>query len=240
MAVIKQYHDDNGHMGIEKTFDTLRHKYYWPNMYKELYEYVNNCVTCQFRSLQKIQPPLQETDIPPYPFAKNGLDLSVPYPKSVSGNRYIIGFVDWYSGWCQVFVVPDKTAESAAHLLIDEIIPRFGMPLEIVTENGTENVNQTMKHTLETFEIKHITTSVAHAQSNSKVECFHRTHHDVMSKRLDENYETWDLHLNQVLAAIRFHVNESTRFSPYYLLYNRDPILPLDNILKPCRCYLGE
>ena len=66
MAVIKQYHDNNGHMGIEKTFDALRLKYYWPNMYKELYEYVKNCVTCQTQSLKKIQPPLQETDIPLY------------------------------------------------------------------------------------------------------------------------------------------------------------------------------
>ena len=90
------------------------------------------------------------------------------------------------------------------------------------------------------FKIKHITTSVANPQSNSKVECFHRTLHDVMSKRLDENYETWDLQLNQVLAPIRFNVNESTRFSPYYLLYNRDPVLLLDNILKLHRCYLGE
>ena len=67
-----------------------------------------------------------------------------------------------------------------------------------------------MKHTLETFKIKHITTSVAHPQSNFKVECFHRTLHIVMSKRLGENYKTWDLHLNQVLAAIRFNVTEST------------------------------
>ena len=53
MAVIKQYHSDNGHMGIDKTSDTLRLKYYWLNMYKELYEYVNKCVTCQTRSLKK-------------------------------------------------------------------------------------------------------------------------------------------------------------------------------------------
>ena len=61
-----------------------------------------------------------------------------------------------------------------------------------------------------------------------------------MSKRLEENYEIWDVHLNQVLAAIRFNINESKKFSPYYLLYNRDPVLPLDNILKPCRRYLGD
>ena len=97
-ALIKQYHDDNGHMGVDKAFDNLRLKYYWPNMYKELYDYVTNCVTCQTRSLKRIQPPLQQTDIPPFPFAKIGLDSSGPYPKTLSGNKYTIGFVDWYSG----------------------------------------------------------------------------------------------------------------------------------------------
>ena len=74
MAVIKPYCADNDHMGIDKTSDALRLKGYWPNMYKELYEYVKNCVTCQTRSLKKIQLPLQENDIPPYPFDKIGLD----------------------------------------------------------------------------------------------------------------------------------------------------------------------
>ena len=59
IAVIKQYHDDNGHMGA------LRLMYYLPNMYKELYECVNSCVTYQTRSLKNIQPPLKETDILP-------------------------------------------------------------------------------------------------------------------------------------------------------------------------------
>ena len=68
----------------------------------------------------------------PYPFAKIGLDLSGPYPKNLCGDRYIIRFVDWYSVCCKAFAVHDKTAESVAHLLIDEIIPRFGTPLEIV------------------------------------------------------------------------------------------------------------
>ena len=104
-------------------------------------------------------------------------------------------------------MVPDKTAENVAHLLIDEIIPRFGTPIEIVTDNVTENVNSVMKHTLETLKIKHITTSVGHPQSNAKVEHFHRTLHDVMSKKIEDNYETSDLHLNQVLAAIRFNVS---------------------------------
>ena len=113
--VIEKYHDNNGHMGIDKTHDAIKTKYYWPNMYKNLYQYVTSCVTCQTRNLRKVKPPQQETDAPPYPFAKLGLDVSGPYPKTLSGNKCIIGFVDWYSGWPEAFTVPDKTAETVVH-----------------------------------------------------------------------------------------------------------------------------
>ena len=166
--------------------------------------------------------------------------MSGRYPKTLSGNEYIISFVDWYSGWCEAFPVPDKRSEHVVHLILEEIVPRYSTPLELVSDNGTENVSQIMKETLEALNIKHITTSVHHPQSNAKVERFHRTLHDVLSKCIAENYETWDQYLNQAVAAIRFHENDSTKYSPFYLLYNCDPVLPLDNILKPRRWYLGE
>jgi hypothetical protein len=52
--------------------------------------------------------------------------------------------------------------------------------------------------------------------------------------------QTWDIYLNQTLAAIRFHPVESSKFSPYYLLYDCDVVLPLDTLLKPRRRYTGE
>ena len=61
-----------------------------------------------------------------------------------------------------------------------------------------------------------------------------------MSKKVSDILDNWDFYLKQVLAAIRFSINGSTRFSPFYLLYNHDQVLPIDNILKPGRRYLGE
>ena len=209
-------------------------------MFKELNEFVTACVVCQTRSLQKIRQPLQETDIPPYPMAKISLDLSVPYPTSMSGNKYIIAFVDWFSGWPEAFAVPDKTADTVAHLLLENIFPRFGCPLQIVTDNGSENVNKVMKDVLETLNIDHVLTSVYHPQSNAKVERFHRTLHDVLAKRLADDQRTWGVHLSQAVAAIRFNVSESSKYSPFYLLYNRDVVLPVDNLLKPRRKYQGD
>ena len=57
--VIRQSHDLNGHMGIEKIFDAIKQNYYWPNLFKELYEYVSRCVLCQMRNMKKIKPPVQ-------------------------------------------------------------------------------------------------------------------------------------------------------------------------------------
>ena len=57
------------------------------------------------RSDKKVKPPLRETDIPSFPFAKMGLDLSGPYPTTLSGNGYIISFICLYSGWAEAFAV---------------------------------------------------------------------------------------------------------------------------------------
>lgn len=238
--VLTQFHDKNGHMGIDKTFDAIASKYYWPNLYKEIADYTSKCITCQQRCLKKQRAPMQETDNPPYPFAKVGLDLSGPYPLTLSGNKYIATFVDWYSGWPEAFPIPDKTGETIAHLIIEEIFPRYGACLQIVTDNGTEFENRVVKETLETLNISHVTTSFYHPQSNAKVERFHRTLNDVLSKMVDGNTNSWDLFLNQALAAVRFNISESSKFSPYFLLYNRDVVLPIDNLLQPRRKYQGE
>ena len=38
--VVRQYHDDNGHMGVQKTYESIRQKYFWPNLFQELNGYI--------------------------------------------------------------------------------------------------------------------------------------------------------------------------------------------------------
>ena len=69
--------------------------------------------------------------------------------------------------------LPDKTAQAVVHLLLEDIIPGYSTPLQIVSENGRENINRVMKHTLQDMNISHVTTSYYHPEGNSKVEQFH-------------------------------------------------------------------
>lgn len=90
------------------------------------------------------------------------------------------------------------------------------------------------------YNIKHIFTSVYHPEANGQVERFHRVLNDMLSKLSSHEIEAWDDKLPDVLAAYRIGISETTKFSPYFLLYGRDPILPIDNILKPRRPYWGD
>ena len=161
-------------------------------MYKGLYDYASACVTSQARALKKQKTPVQEMDVLPYPFARVSVDLSGPYPKSMSGNKYIVAFADHYSGWPEAFAVPDKSADTIAQQLTEEVIPRHSCPLQIVSDNGTENVNKIMAETLKDMNVDHATTSFCHLQSNAKVERFHRTLHDIMSKKMEDDLMIWD------------------------------------------------
>ena len=64
--------------------------------------------------------------------------------------------------------------------------------------------------------------------------------HDVLDKKVADDQRTWDLFINQALVAISFNICESSKFSLLFLLYNRDVVSSIDNILQPRRTYVGE
>jgi hypothetical protein len=92
-------------------------------LYKDLVEYTEHCIPCKERNLKRQRAELQDTGVPPFPWAKVGVDVSGPYPTSLSGNRYIVGFIDIYSGYPEAFAVKNKSAANISHLLIEEIFP---------------------------------------------------------------------------------------------------------------------
>jgi len=237
--MIKGYHDF-GHMGLDKTYDNLKVRYYSPNLYKRINEYVSKCVTCQERNLKSIKPPMGEMDIPTFPGCKWAADISGPYPETLSGNKYILTFICLYSSYIACFAIPDKSSDTICSILIEEMFARFGSMVSLLTDNGKEFVSEKMEHTLAALNIKHITTSLYSPMSNGACERSHRTLLDVLSKKIQGNPESWDLYLSQACAAINFSVNESCKFSPFFLMYNRDPILPVTNILKCRQRYAGE
>ena len=78
-------------LGFDKTYDAIRSKYYRPNLYRQVHDYVAKCVDCQTRNMQKIKSPLKEVDSPPFQFAKMAIDMVESLPKILSGNWLLTG-----------------------------------------------------------------------------------------------------------------------------------------------------
>ena len=54
----------------------------------------------------------------------------------------------------------------------------------------------------------------------------------MLAKSVEKNGKEWDKYLPYVLFAYRSRLQQSTRESPFYLLYGRDPRLPTDEVLN--------
>ena len=105
--ILEQCHYAIGHIGIDKTYELISRKYYWPSLYKQVTTYVNSCVTSQARSSRCETAPLEEMDVPAYPFEKVRLDISGPYGETMRENVYIVSFVDWLTNWPEAYAIAD-------------------------------------------------------------------------------------------------------------------------------------
>ena len=82
---------------------------------------------------------------------------------------------------------------------------------------------------------KKLNTSGYHPQTDGLVEKFNCTLINMISKHTDAGTVEWDQQLQLLLFAYRMMVQESTRESPFFLLYGRDPRLPTGTQLDGAR-----
>ena len=63
-----------------------------------------------------------------------GVDI-LQLPKTARGNRYVIVFIDYLTKWVEVFSLKDQTALTVARTLVVEIVPRHGIPRELLLDH---------------------------------------------------------------------------------------------------------
>ena len=110
----------------------------------------------------------------------------------------------------------------------------------ILSDNGTEFKNNLMNQVLKQLGTEQIFSAPYHPQSNSKLEVFHKYLKPTMKKLCEKDLSNWDQYLNQVLASYRVTPNLATAEMPFFLVYGRDPNLPLHQLLEPMQQFLGD
>ena len=170
------YHDNNGHIGRDRLYETLKQKYYFREMYVSVHEYVSTCAECQKTktSPHRKKAPLSTLPIGP-PFSRIHVDHIRPSPVSPDGYCHLLVVIDATTLWTEAFPVKSTTAEETADVLYREIICRFGAPQTVLSDQGTAFKNRLLTLLCKLLRIKHIYSSPFHPEGNAKVERANRT-----------------------------------------------------------------
>src|SRR5215216_2295667 len=215
------------HLRIEAVYNKAKDRYYWPQMFENIREYIKNCDNCQRRGPITRKEPLQPILVKA-PFHRVGLDIKGPLPITKTGNRYIIVAMDYFTKWPEARAIKDIKADTVAKFLYEDVICRHGAPEEILTDRGASFMNQVVDQLCQKFQTKHRLTSPYRSQTNGMVERFNCTIGECLAKLVYDQENEWDNYVSSILFAYRTMKHKSTNYTPFYLMYGQQAVLPVD------------
>ncbi|UYV74124.1 K02A2.6-like [Cordylochernes scorpioides] len=177
------------------------------------------------------QPSGQLQPIPPAsrPFERIGIDLLGRFPKSINGNRWIVVCTDYYSRHVETAALPRGTATEIADFFLKRIVLRHGTPKILISDRGSSFLSKLLTQVLKICNTIHKKTTSYHPQTNGQTERMNRTLTDMISMYIDEKHQNWDVILPFVTFAYNSSVQETTGYSPYFLIHGREPLTFLDS-----------
>ena len=233
--ILFSVHDDKtaAHLGIAKVYDKLRRRCYWPKMFNSVERYVNSCNKCQ------VKKPSNNTygfgqlpETPSVPFHTVGCDILGKFPKTDDDNQCVIVVTDHCTRFAITGALPDQKADTVAKFIVDNVILVHGAFDKFLSDNGKCFIAKTMLAIMEAIGTKAIRSTAYHPQTNALVERFNRVLSTSLSFYCNKKQNDWDKALPYVTWAYNTSRHESSRFSPYYLLYGREPRLVMDSVFK--------
>jgi Integrase zinc binding domain/Integrase core domain/PHD-finger len=225
-GIIAQLHEQAGHYGVKRTAHMVAASHWWRTLYSDVAKVVRRCEVCDRvrAAFNTQQAELQPLPLQPM-FYRWGVDLAGEFPMTQRGNKWVMVAVEHFSKHVELMPMRDKTAAEAAATFA-QVLCRFGAPAEVVTDGGGEFQGE-FDQLLTSCFVDHRVTSPHHPQANGLAERIVQVTKRGLRK-LCETKRTaqWDEQLPWVALGYRCSKQSSTGFSPYELLYARQPIFP--------------
>ena len=124
--------------------------------------------------------------------------------------------------------MPTVQATVIARVLVDEIISRHGASRVLLSNRGTNFLSKVVAEVCNLFQSQKINTSSYHPQTGGLVERFNSTLCLSLSMYVSKNQKDWDEFIPLILFPHWTSVLDETGHSPFYVLYGREPRLPID------------
>nr|GEV60218.1 reverse transcriptase domain-containing protein [Tanacetum cinerariifolium] len=192
-----------GHYGAnytaKKVFDS---GFYWPTIYKDAFELVKCCDSCQRQGKisqkdETAQNFIQICEI----FDVWDIDFMGPFPSS-KGNKYISVAVDYLSKWVEAKALPTNDARVVVKFL-KSLFSQFGTPKAIISDRGTHFCNDQFSRVMAKYGVTHRLSTTYHPQTSRQVEVTNHGLKCILERTVGENRASWSDKLEDALWAFR-------------------------------------
>ena len=231
--VLRECHEARtaGHLGRNKTVANVKRRFIWPGMRKDAEIHVKTCELCaKYKTSGKTRRAAMKIFQVGEPMERLCIDIAGPFPETSEGNKYCLVVTDWFTKFVEIYPMKNQEAVTVARLVTEKFITRYGVPREIHTDQGTQFESQLFQEMCELLGVKKTHTTSFHPQSDGQSERNIKTLVKMLAIAADQKKD-WDDYLPYIAMAYRATPQESTQFSPNFLMFGRELSMPVDVML---------
>ncbi|KAJ9560736.1 hypothetical protein OSB04_005896 [Centaurea solstitialis] len=237
--ILQEMHDGEcgNHSGGRSLANRIsRQGYYWPTLREDAMRYVQRCDACQRHSGTSHLPskPLHSVLIP-WPFMRWGMDIVGKLPPAPGQKVFLLILTDYFSKWIEAAAFSQVRDKEVISFIQTNSIYRFGVPSEIMCDNGSQFIGEKTRKFDDERGIRLITSTPRYPQSNGLAESSNKVIINSIQKRLKEAKGKWVEELPSVLWANRTTPRTSTGQTPFSLVYGCEEVPPIESQLPIAR-----
>ena len=221
--ILNELHRD--HPGCSRMKSVARSYVWWPGIDKDIEDIAKSCLVCQSIKNVPQAAPLHPWTWPTKPWQRLHIDFVGPF---LDINFLVV--VDAHSKWPEVFEM-SSTTSSKTIAVLRHLFAAYGLPEQIVSDNGPQFVSDEFKTFLQKNGVKHIRCAPYHPSSNGAVERFNQT----MKKSLKASQKdgrTLSHRLSDFLLTYRSTPHATTNRVPCSLFLQRE-MRTVFSLLRP-------
>ena len=221
-----------GHSGTLKTKERIRDKFWWPNMDRDISDYLSKCLVCQQYANKNIptRSPGQSLPRPTKPNETVHVDLFGPLVDEENKKNFVLVITDSFSKFVKLVPLPDKSAVTVARAIRDQWIHTFGVMKNLISDSGLEFANSLQEAICDLLKIDHKRTSPYWPRTNAACEVFNKTmaHYlrTVMSAA-SKSTVNWKDYLGPLMFSYNTAAHRAIKMSPFSALFGYPDRAPL-------------
>ena len=225
-VVLRGLHDEVGHLGVERTLQLVRARYFWPKMADDVQNKVQTCPTCVRRKPGQPQRAPLVNITTTQPMELVCIDFLSLEP-SAGGVENILVLTDHYTRLAYAIPCKNQTARTTAQALLSFFL-HYGFPLKLLSDQGRNFESETIKELCKLANITKLRTTPYHPMGNGMCERLNQTLLGMLGCLSDDQKKNWKKYVPSLVHAYNCTKHESTGYAPFYLMFGRQPRLAID------------